>query len=109
MAEHRVRKCVARRRVLGAVSIQSATRATLQGRRVRGGGDHGGSARRTLRYELAARVDAQRPGRRQEQDALGRINVKLEATRLADESPQAIRGAGDEARTDAITRTRDGR
>ncbi|MFJ1551087.1 hypothetical protein [Streptomyces sp. NPDC088246] len=83
--------------------------AVLLAEDVPGGGDHGGSACRTLRYELAARVDARRPGRRQEQDALGRIIVKLEATRLADEPPQAVRGAGVEARTDAITRTRDGR
>ncbi|MFC9245457.1 hypothetical protein ACFT7S_15955 [Streptomyces sp. NPDC057136] len=34
--------------------------------------------------------------------------LKLEATRLADEPPQAVRGAGVEARTDAITRTQDG-
>ena len=42
-------------------------------------------------------------GRRQEQDALGRIIVKLEQTRLADGSVQALRGAGVSARTDAIT------
>ncbi|MDJ0346451.1 hypothetical protein QMK19_33370 [Streptomyces sp. H10-C2] len=42
-------------------------------------------------------------GRRQEQDALGRIILKLEATRLSEE-PQAVRGAGVSARTDAITR-----
>jgi integrase len=42
-------------------------------------------------------------GRRQEHDALGRIIVKLEHTRLADGTVQAIRGAGDPARTDAIT------
>jgi hypothetical protein len=41
-------------------------------------------------------------GRRQEQDALGRIIVKLEQTRLADGSVQALRGAGTSARTDAI-------
>lgn len=46
-------------------------------------------------------------GRRQEQDALGRIILKLEATRLADE-PLAVRGAGVDARTDAITRSQDG-
>lgn len=46
-------------------------------------------------------------GRRQEQDALGRIILKLEATRLADE-PQAVRGAGVGARTDAITRGQGG-
>ncbi|MFD0396890.1 hypothetical protein ACFV84_00125 [Kitasatospora sp. NPDC059811] len=45
-------------------------------------------------------------GRRQEQDALGRIILKLEATRLADE-PQAIRGAGVGARTDPITRSQE--
>ncbi|MEV7239324.1 hypothetical protein AB0N06_37300 [Streptomyces sp. NPDC051020] len=48
-------------------------------------------------------------GRRQEQDALGRIILKLEQTRLADEPLQAVRRAGVEARTDAITRDRDGR
>ncbi|MEU3214742.1 hypothetical protein [Streptomyces sp. NPDC006971] len=47
-------------------------------------------------------------GRRQEQDALGRIILKLEATRLADGPPQAIRGAGVDARTDAITRSPEG-
>ena len=41
-------------------------------------------------------------GRRQEQDALGQIIVKLEQTRLADGSIQALRGAGASARTDAI-------
>jgi integrase len=41
-------------------------------------------------------------GRRQEQDALGRIIVKLEHTRLADGTTQALRGAGASARTDAI-------
>ncbi|MES4906089.1 MULTISPECIES: hypothetical protein [unclassified Streptomyces] len=46
-------------------------------------------------------------GRRQEQDALGRI-LKLEQTRLADGPPQAVRGAGVDARTDAITRSQDG-
>ncbi|MCX4750313.1 tyrosine-type recombinase/integrase [Kitasatospora sp. NBC_01287] len=46
-------------------------------------------------------------GRRQEQDALGRIILKLEATRLADE-PQAVRGAGVGARADAITRCQEG-
>jgi len=40
-------------------------------------------------------------GRRQEQDALGRIIVKLEQTRLADGSVQALHGAGTSARTDA--------
>jgi hypothetical protein len=42
-------------------------------------------------------------GRLQEQDALGRIIVKLEQTRLVDGSTQAVRGAGVSARTDAIT------
>jgi hypothetical protein len=46
-------------------------------------------------------------GRRQEQDALGRIILKLEATRLADQ-PRAVRGAGVGDRTDAITRSQDG-
>jgi len=41
-------------------------------------------------------------GRRQEQDALGRIIIKLEQTRLADGTVQALRGAGVSARTDAI-------
>lgn len=45
-------------------------------------------------------------GRRQEQDALGRIIVKLEQTRLADGSLQALRGAGASARTDAIALSR---
>ncbi|MFG2123914.1 hypothetical protein [Streptomyces sp. NPDC048710] len=47
-------------------------------------------------------------GRRQEQDALGRIIPKLELTRLADGPPQAVRGVGVDARTDAITRSQDG-
>src|SRR6266487_5808381 len=42
-------------------------------------------------------------GRRQEQDALGRIIVKLEHARLADGTTQALRGAGASARTDAVT------
>ena len=42
-------------------------------------------------------------GRRQEQDALGRIIVKLEHARLADGTMQALRGAGASARTDAVT------
>src|SRR5216683_790987 len=42
-------------------------------------------------------------GRRQEQDALGQIIVKLEQARLADGTVQALRGAGVSARTDAIT------
>jgi integrase len=46
-------------------------------------------------------------GRRQEQRALGRIIVKLEHTRLADGTVQAIRGAGVAARTDAITGEQD--
>jgi hypothetical protein len=41
-------------------------------------------------------------GRRQEQNALGPIVVKLEQTRLADGSIQALRGAGASAGTDAI-------
>ncbi|TMR06943.1 hypothetical protein ETD83_02715 [Actinomadura soli] len=41
-------------------------------------------------------------GHLQEQDALGRIIVKIEQTRLADGTVQAIRGAGVAARTDAI-------
>jgi integrase len=45
--------------------------------------------------------------RRQEQHALGRIIVKLEHTRLADGTVQAVRGAGVVARTDAITGKRD--
>jgi integrase len=47
-------------------------------------------------------------GRRQEQDALGRIIVRLEQTRLADGTVQALRGAGASARTDAITATQPG-
>jgi integrase len=47
-------------------------------------------------------------GRRQEQDALGRIIVKLEQTRLADGTVQALRGAGTAARTDAITASQPG-
>ncbi len=42
-------------------------------------------------------------GRRQEHDALGRVILTLEHTRLADRTGQAIRGAGVEARTDAAT------
>jgi integrase len=42
-------------------------------------------------------------GRRQEHDALGRIILTLDRTRLAVGTGQAIRGAGVEARTDAIT------
>jgi hypothetical protein len=41
--------------------------------------------------------------RRQEQHALGRVILKLEHTRLADGTIQAVRGAGVSARTDAIT------
>jgi hypothetical protein len=44
-----------------------------------------------------------RAGRRQEQDALGRIILKLEHTRLADGTIAAVRGAGVDARIDAIT------
>jgi hypothetical protein len=46
-------------------------------------------------------------GRRQEHDALGRIILNLERTRLADDTVQAIRGAGVDARTDAITSRQD--
>jgi hypothetical protein len=46
-------------------------------------------------------------GRRQEHDALGRIIVTLEHTRLADGTVQAARGAGATARIDAITAHRD--
>jgi integrase len=46
-------------------------------------------------------------GRRQEHDALGRIIVKLEQTRLADGTVRAVRGAGVEARIDAITENQD--
>jgi integrase len=46
-------------------------------------------------------------GRRQEQDALGRIIVKLEQTRLADGTVRAVRGAGVTARTDALALRRD--
>jgi integrase len=47
-------------------------------------------------------------GRRQEQDALGQIIVKLEQARLADGTDQALRGAGVSARTDAITASQPG-
>ena len=47
-------------------------------------------------------------GRLQEQDALGRIIVRIELTRLADGSVHALRGAGVAARTDAITAEMDG-
>jgi hypothetical protein len=40
-------------------------------------------------------------GRIQEHDALGRIIVRIEQTRLADGSTRAVRGAGVTARTDA--------
>ena len=40
-------------------------------------------------------------GRRQEHDALGRIILKLEHTRLADGTVRAVRGAGVDARIDA--------
>jgi hypothetical protein len=46
-------------------------------------------------------------GRRQEQDALGRIILKLEQTQLADGTRQAVRGAGVAARTDALTTDKD--
>jgi hypothetical protein len=46
-------------------------------------------------------------GRRQEHDALGRIIVTLESTRLIDGTVHAIRGAGVSARTDAITDRQD--
>ncbi len=41
-------------------------------------------------------------GRRQEHDALGRVILTLESTRLADGPPRAVRGAGVDARTNAI-------
>jgi hypothetical protein len=44
--------------------------------------------------------------RREEHDALGRIIVKLEQTRLPDGTVQAVRGAGVAARIDAITENR---
>lgn len=46
-------------------------------------------------------------GRRQEQDALGRVILKLEHTRLADGTVRAVRGAGVDARIDAITDKQD--
>jgi integrase len=46
-------------------------------------------------------------GRRQEHDALGRIIVELGHTRLADDTAQAVRGAGVAARTDPITENKD--
>ena len=42
-------------------------------------------------------------GRHQERDALGRIILTLNNTRLADGTVGAIRGAGVAARTEAIT------
>jgi len=48
-------------------------------------------------------------GRRQEQDALGRIIVRIEQTRLADGTTRALRGAGATARTDTITASQPGR
>jgi hypothetical protein len=48
-------------------------------------------------------------GRLQEQDALGRIILKIEQIRLGDGTVQAVRGAGVAARTDAITRDREDR
>ena len=47
-------------------------------------------------------------GRRQEQDALGRIIVRLEQARLADGTVLALRGAGVSARTEAITASQPG-
>ncbi|WP_369394677.1 hypothetical protein AB5J72_49635 [Streptomyces sp. CG1] len=44
----------------------------------------------------------------QEQDALGRIVLKLEQTRLADGPLQAVHGAGVDARTDAIALGQEG-
>ena len=41
-------------------------------------------------------------GRRQEHDALGRVILTLESTRPTDGLPRAVRGAGVDARTDAI-------
>ncbi len=41
-------------------------------------------------------------GRRQEHDALGRVILTLERTRLSDGTAQAIRGAGVQARTDPV-------
>ena len=46
-------------------------------------------------------------GRHQERDALGRIILTLNNTRLADGTVQAIRGAGVDARTSAITDKQD--
>ena len=46
-------------------------------------------------------------GRRQEHDALGRIILTLEHTRLADGTVRAVRGAGVDARIDAITDKQD--
>ena len=48
-------------------------------------------------------------GRRQEHHALSRIILKLEHTRLADGTVQAIRGTGIDARIDAITSEPDAR
>lgn len=47
-------------------------------------------------------------GRREEQDALGRVILTLEQTRLADGTLQAVRGAGVTARTDAASSNRQG-
>ena len=47
-------------------------------------------------------------GRRQEQDALARIIVKLEQTRPGVGAPPAVRGAGVAARTDTVTAANDG-
>ena len=46
-------------------------------------------------------------GRRQEQQALDRVIVKLEHTQLANGTVRAVRGAGAAARIDAITAHRD--
>jgi len=44
----------------------------------------------------------------QEHDALGRIILTLEHTRLADGAVKAIRGGGVAARTDALTDNQEG-
>lgn len=48
-------------------------------------------------------------GRRQEHDALGRVILTLEKTRLADGTVQAVRGAGVTAQTDPITENQEGK
>ena len=60
--------------------------------------------------EIAAIIGEQQwlAGRSREQDALGRIIIRIEQTRLADGSVHALRGAGVTARTDAITTGMDG-